>query len=155
MSTQDSQYVAKRDTSGTWRILDTWDETLSSIEDNEDIPDNHPAVTLVTEGQYMAVIREATKGGYLQSAALAELQALEAKVEELEADKIVLERENESLSEQLIVLNDELQAAKALQSNIQQPSSSSEVSESFFIKKMIITQLSNLAQAENMIGLND
>ena len=50
MSTQDSQYVAKRDTSGTWRILDTWNESLNSIEDNEDIPDTHSAVTLLTEG---------------------------------------------------------------------------------------------------------
>jgi hypothetical protein len=119
--TYDLQYVAKRDSSGTWRVLDSWNESLNTIEDNEDIPDSHAAVTLLTEGQYLSVIREATKGGYLQSAAIA----------------------------------DELQAAKALQSNIQQPSSSSEVSESFFIKKMIITQLANLAQAENMIGLND
>ena len=154
MSTQDSQYVAKRDTSGTWRILDTWDETLSSIEDNEDIPDNHPAVTLVTEGQYMAVIREATKGGYLQSAALAELQALEAKVEELEADKIVLERENESLGDQLVG-SENVQTTKEPQPNIQQPAPPSEISESFFIKKLIISQLANMAQAENMIGLND
>ena len=154
MSTQDSQYVAKRDTSGTWRILDTWDETLSSIEDNEDIPDSHPAVTLITEGQYMSVIREATKGGYLQSAALAEIQALEAKVEELEADKIVLERENESLGDELVD-SENVQTAKEPQPNIQQPAPSSEISESFFIKKMIITQLANLAQAENMIGLND
>ena len=153
--TYDLQYVAKRDSSGTWRVLDSWDESLSNIEDSEDIPDSHAAVTLLTEGQYLAVMREATKGGYLQSAAIAEIQALEVKVDEFEADKIVLERENESLSEQLITLDDELQAAKALQSNIQQPSPSSEVSESFFIKKMIITQLANLAQAENMIGLND
>ena len=154
MSTQDSQYVAKRDTSGSWRILDTWNESLNSIEDNEDIPDTHSAVTLLTEGQYLSVIREATKGGYLQSAALAEIQALEAKVEELEADKIVLERENESLGDQLVE-SDNVQTAESPQFNTQQPSPSSEISESFFIKKLIISQLANMAQAENMIGLND
>ena len=154
MSTQDSQYVAKRDTSGTWRILDTWNESLNSIEDNEDIPDTHSAVTLLTEGQYLSVIREATKGGYLQSAALAEIQALEAKVEELEADKIVLERENESLGDQLVE-SDNVQTAESAQFYTQQPSPSSEISESFFIKKLIISQLANMAQAENMIGLND
>ena len=154
MSDQDIQYVAKRDSSGTWRILDTWDETLSSIEDNEDIPDSHPAVTLLTEGQYLSVIREATKGGYLQSAALAEIQALEVKVEELEADKIVLERENESLGDQLVD-SEHIQTAEAPQSNIQQPSPPSDVSESFLIKQMIISKLASIGQAENMIGLND
>ena len=102
----------------------------------------------------MSVIREATKGGYLQSAALAEIQALEAKVEELEADKIVLERENESLGDELVD-SENVQTAKEPQPNIQQPAPSSEISESFFIKKLIISQLANMAQAENMIGLND
>ena len=154
MSTQDSQYVAKRDTSGTWRILDTWNESLNSIEDSEDIPDTHSAVTLLTEGQYLSVIREATKGGYLQSAALAEIQALEAKVEELEADKIVLERDNESLGDQLLDAND-ASVGETPQPNTQQPAPPSDISESFFIKKMIISQLANMAHAENMIGLND
>jgi len=152
--TYDLQYVAKRDASGTWRVLDSWDESLNTIEDSEDIPDGHTAVTLLTEGQYLAVIREATKGGYLQSAAIAEIQALEAKVEELEADKIVLERENESLSEQLLDL-DSAQAEREPLLNIQQPAPPSEVSESFLIKQMIISKLASIGQAENMIGLND
>lgn len=152
MSDQDVQYIAKRDSSGTWRVLDSWNESLNNIEDSEDIPDSHAAVTLLTEGQYLSVIREATKGGYLQSAALAEIQALEAKVEEIEADKIVLERENESLGEQLLSV-DGAEAAKAPQSNTQQPPI--DVSESFLIKQMIISKLANMGQAENMIGLND
>ena len=152
MSDQDVQYIAKRDSSGTWRVLDSWNESLNNIEDSEDIPDSHAAVTLLTEGQYLSVIREATKGGYLQSAALAEIQALEAKVEEIEADKIVLERENESLGEQLLSV-DGAEAAKAPQSNTQQPPI--DVSESFLIKQMIISKLANMGQAENMIGLKD
>ena len=152
MSDQDVQYIAKRDSSGTWRVLDSWNESLNNIEDSEDIPDSHAAVTLLTEGQYLSVIREATKGGYLQSAALAEIQALEAKVEEIEADNIVLERENESLGEQLLSV-DGAEAAKAPQSNTQQPPI--DVSESFLIKQMIISKLANMGQAENMIGLND
>ena len=152
MSDQDVQYIAKRDSSGTWRVLDSWNESLNNIEDSEDIPDSHAAVTLLTEGQYLSVIREATKGAYLQSAALAEIQALEAKVEEIEADKIVLERENESLGEQLLSV-DGAEAAKAPQSNTQQPPI--DVSESFLIKQMIISKLANMGQAENMIGLND
>jgi len=154
MSSQDIQYVAKRDAAGTWRILDTWDESLSSIADNEEISDSNPSVTLLTEGQYLAVIREATKGGFLQSAALAELQFLEARVEELEADNIVLGRENESLGEQLLG-EDTVQDVSAPRPNIQQPTPPSDVSESFLIKQMIISKLANMGQAENMIGLND
>jgi hypothetical protein len=154
MSNQDIQYVAKRDAAGTWRILDTWDESLSSIADNEEISDSNPSVTILTEGQYLAVIREATKGGFLQSAALAELQFLEARVEELEADNIVLGRENETLSEQLLDPDSEKPEISP-RSNIQQPAPPSDVSESFLIKQMIISQLANMGQAENMIGLND
>jgi hypothetical protein len=154
MSSQDIQYVAKRDAAGTWRILDTWDESLSSIADDEEISDSNPSVTMLTEGQYLAVIREATKGGFLQSAALAELQFLEARVEELEADNIVLGRENESLSEQLLD-PDTVQDVTPPRSNIQQPTPPSDVSESFLIKQMIISKLANMGQAENMIGLND
>jgi hypothetical protein len=154
MSSQDIQYVAKRDAAGTWRILDTWDESLSSIADDEEISDSNPSVTVLTEGQYLAVVREATKGGYLQSAALAELQFLEAKVEELEADNIVLGRENESLGEQLLD-TDTVQDMASPRSNIQQPTPSSDLSESFLIKQMIIAKLANMGQAENMIGLND
>jgi|TARA_R110002124_G_scaffold61500_4_gene168584 hypothetical protein len=154
MSSQDIQYVAKRDAAGTWRILDTWDESLSSIADDEEISDSNPSVTVLTEGQYLAVVREATKGGYLQSAALAELQFLEARVEELEADNIVLGRENESLGEQLLD-TDTVQDMASPRSNIQQPTPSSDLSESFLIKQMIIAKLANMGQAENMIGLND
>ena len=154
MSSQDIQYVAKRDAAGTWRILDTWDESLSSIADDEEISDSNPSVTVLTEGQYLAVVREATKGGYLQSAALAELQFLEARVEELEADNIVLGRENESLGEQLLD-TDTVQDMASPRSNIQQPTPSSDLSESFLIKQMIISKLANMGQAENMIGLND
>ena len=154
MSSQDIQYVAKRDAAGTWRILDTWDESLSSIADDEEISDSNPSVTVLTEGQYLAVVREATKGGYLQSAALAELQFLEARVEELEADNIVLGRENESLGEQLLD-TDTVQDMASPRSTIQQPTPSSDLSESFLIKQMIISKLANMGQAENMIGLND
>ena len=56
MSNQDIQYVAKRDAAGTWRILDTWDESLSSIADDEEISDSNPSVTMLTEGQSYKVL---------------------------------------------------------------------------------------------------
>ena len=100
MSSQDIQYVAKRDAAGTWRILDTWDESLSSIADDEEIS------------------------------------------------------ENESLGEQLLD-TDTVQDMASPRSTIQQPTPSSDLSESFLIKQMIIAKLANMGQAENMIGLND
>jgi len=68
----DQQYVAKFDEAmGTWRVLDTWDGSLRSVYTSEfDIPDDHEAVTLITEGKYIAIIKEATRLGMLENASI-------------------------------------------------------------------------------------
>ena len=39
---QSTQYIAKRDSSGTWRILNAWHNDLRSFDADEDeIPDDH------------------------------------------------------------------------------------------------------------------
>ena len=66
---REQQYVANRDdTTSTWRILDTWHEALTQVGPDDDIEDSNPAVTILTEGAFIALIREAARMGVLQNA---------------------------------------------------------------------------------------
>ena len=68
LSQRDTQYLATRDDKGTWRILNTWHMDLREVAPDFDIPDDHPAVTLVTEGAFISLMKEATALGILDSA---------------------------------------------------------------------------------------
>ena len=78
------QYVAHRDLSGTWRVLDTWNNELGQLDPDSDVPDDHGAVTILSEGAYHALTREAARLGVLKGATVAENEALTQTVEELE-----------------------------------------------------------------------
>ena len=62
------QYIALRDeTSKTWRILDTWHEALKELDLEDDIPDENPAVSVLTESGFTALIKEAARLGVLEN----------------------------------------------------------------------------------------
>ena len=65
------QYTAVRDNKGTWRILSLWHPDLRNLssDPNFDIPDDHAAVTVVTEGQFLALIKVATSQGLISGVA--------------------------------------------------------------------------------------
>ena len=88
------QYVAQKDTAGTWRILDTWHEDLTKLDPEDEIDDSSDAVTVLSEGGFLALVREATRLGVLQNAAMMENEAL--------ADQVVdLKEENDRLKIQI------------------------------------------------------
>ena len=96
---RDSQYVAHRDdSSGTWRILDAWDDELGEFEPDADIPDDHHAVTILSEGAYHALLKEAARLGILSGAVHAENFSLREYCEELEQKMDRLTEENKELS---------------------------------------------------------
>ena len=65
---RDVQYVALRDeTSKTWRILDTWHEDLKNTNMDDDIPDDSSAVSILTEGAFTALVKEAARLGVLEN----------------------------------------------------------------------------------------
>ena len=65
---REHQYVAhKDDTSKTWRILDTWHEKLTQIGPEDEIEDDNEAVTILTEGAFIALVQEAARLGVLQN----------------------------------------------------------------------------------------
>lgn len=86
------QYVAtKDDTTKTWRILDTWHEALTSLGPEDDVEDDNPAVTVLTEGAFIALVKEAARMGILENAYLGgpedieEMDALREQIVNLES----------------------------------------------------------------------
>ena len=65
---RDEQYIANRDESGTWRILDTWHDDLKSIGPDDEIPDKTEAVTIISEGAFISLMKEAGRSGILDNA---------------------------------------------------------------------------------------
>ena len=62
----DQQYVAIKDSAETWRILNTWHEDLKMmVSADDEIPDDSEAVTVLSEGQFIALIKEAGRLGVL------------------------------------------------------------------------------------------
>ena len=106
---RDQQYVANKDESTkTWRILDTWHADLRNLTVDDEIDDNSPALTILTEGAFIALVREAARLGVLQNATFTGEEEIDT--EELEivtadlsdkSDRIAkLEEENTSLKKE-------------------------------------------------------
>ena len=106
---RDQQYVANKDESTkTWRILDTWHDDLRNLTVEDEIHDNSPALTILTEGAFIALVREAARLGVLQNATFTGEEEIDT--EELEivtadlsdkSDRIAkLEEENTSLKKE-------------------------------------------------------
>ena len=67
---REQQYVANQDDKGTWRVLDTWHEALKNMLPEDDVEDDNPAITVLTEGGFIALVREAARTGTLENAVL-------------------------------------------------------------------------------------
>ena len=42
---REQQYVANQDDKGTWRVLDTWHETLKNMQPDDDVEDDEPDIS--------------------------------------------------------------------------------------------------------------
>lgn len=83
------QYIAiKDDTTQTWRILDTWSEGLKNVDLEDDIDDENPAVKILTEGEFIALMKEAGRIGVLANAAVGSGEA-ELESELLAKDEVI------------------------------------------------------------------
>ncbi len=109
LSDSGQQYVALKDDTNTWRILDTWHADLKTMDAEEDIPDDSPAVVTLSEGQFIALIKEAGSRGVLENANFGsaidtseleyeietkaiKIQELEEQIKNLTKEKNVVER---------------------------------------------------------------
>jgi hypothetical protein len=109
MNESGQQYVAIKDDKNTWRILDTWHADLKMLSADDDIPDDSAAVIALSEGQFIALIKEAASLGVLENANFGsdidtseleyeietkdiKIQQLEEKLSNLTKEKNVVEK---------------------------------------------------------------
>ena len=85
----DQQYVALKDDNGTWRVLDSWHEDIKVMSADEDIPDDSPAVLVLSEGQFIALMKEAGRLGVLHNATFGTGEA--------ELENVILEKDQTSI----------------------------------------------------------
>ena len=98
---RDQQYVAPKDDKNTWRILDTWHDALKSSQVEDEIADDSPAVTVITEGGFIALIKEAARSGILENATFGTGEA------EHEAALLDKDQEIHQLNQQILALSEE------------------------------------------------
>ena len=146
---RDQQYIARRDdTTHTWRILDTWHETLSGYDVEDDVPDDSPAIKILTEGEFIVLVREAARIGVLEHANLggneAEStdfgiinEAQEGRIEEMETDIVEYKNKIRRLEQR----NNEL--------NLQ-----TQRSEGFELKEMAMTSILKLTAMSDVDNLS-
>jgi len=130
---RDVQYIANRDeVTHTWRILDSWHEELVNLGPEDDIPDDSSALTILTEGAFIALVKEAAKLGVLQNAAF--------------EGHTALEDENLGLREQILGLEKEVGTTNDQIQHVQK-------SESFLLKEMAMKtmlKLTSMSDIENL-----
>ena len=100
---REQQWVATKDeTTNTWRILNTWHDSLKSMDPEEDIPDDSPAVTLVTDGAFIALFREAARLGVIENASFGD-NSEEYEIELEAKDEVISKLKTELASKQTVI----------------------------------------------------
>ena len=101
---RDVQYTAiKDDATKTWRILDTWHNDLKNLSPEDEIVDDSNAVTILTEGAFIALVKEAARTGILENASFGTGEADEVAL----LDK---EQEIHTLNQKILSLEEEKSA---------------------------------------------
>tara|TARA_Y100001963_G_scaffold141770_1_gene210414 strand:- start:2551 stop:2991 length:441 start_codon:yes stop_codon:yes gene_type:complete len=138
LSGSEQQYVAAKDDKGTWRILDTWHEELKSMDADDDISDDSAAVVCLSEGQFIALIKEAGAQGVLSNVNF-------SQDEELEAQLVLKEDE-------IIDLKKQLEDQKQKQTEVIE--SQSLKSEEAILKEKAMSSILKLAGMQDMTKLS-
>ena len=130
---REAQYTANRDeVTNTWRILDTWHEDLVNLGPDDEVPDDSSAVTVLTEGGFISLVKEAARLGVLQNAAFEGHTALED-------ENIALREKILELEKNVSSKTDEIQHVNK--------------SESFLLKEMAMQtmlKLTSMSDIENL-----
>jgi len=122
---REQQYVAnKDDKTQTWRVLDTWHEALKSLNVDDDVPDDSPAITVLTEGGFIALVKEAARLGILENASFgtgeAEYEAAmldkNQEVQKLREEMLTKDLEIEKLQKRINSTEDYVLKEKAMES---------------------------------------
>ena len=137
----DQQYVATKDEKGTWRILNAWHDEVKMMSAEEDVPDDSPAVTVLTEGEFIALIKEAARAGVLENANFGTGEA------ELEAIILDKDQEIQKLHEDILKLKEEKSEVVRDTSHTEQYKLKEKAMESI-LKMVSISDMANLTNSE-------
>ena len=138
LSDSGQQYVAIKDATNTWRILDTWHTDLKTMDSEEDIPDDSPAVVTLSEGQFIALIKEAGSRGVLENANFG--------TGDSELEPIILARDQE-----IQKLNGDILQLKEQKTEVERVASHSE---GFELKEKAMDNILKLVSMQDMTKLS-
>ena len=106
---RDVQYTAlKDDITNTWRILDTWHDELKNLGPDDEIADGNAAVTILTEGAFSSLIREAARLGVLDNVSFSGEDEYDSSEEIKEMQDKIVKYEKE-----IIMLNAQVQTSES------------------------------------------
>ena len=135
---RDQQYVAtKDDATKTSRVLDTWHDALKALEVDDDIEADNPAVTILTEGAFIALVKEAARTGILENANFGTGEA------EHEAALLDKDQEIHRLHQQLLRWDEEKSAIRKTVSH----------SEEYELKEKAMQHILKLVSIQDMANL--
>ena len=137
---RDEQYIANRDDSGTWRILDTWHDALKTVNPEEDIDDENEAVTLLSEGAFISLMKEAGRIGILDNVSDSSGRSSE-EIEEVITNYNAAEEKLRTLEREIVEHKDEL-----AKSRVQ--------SQHFYIKEKAMDTVLKLAGMDTIVSQN-
>ena len=140
LSDSGQQYVALKNDAGTWRILDTWHVELKNMNADDDIADDSPAVTVLSEGQFIALIKEAASEGVLENVNISS----DIDTAELEYEIETKDKEIEDLKQKLNTITSEKQEVEIKASH----------SEEFELKEKAMDNILKLVSMQDMTKLS-
>ena len=140
LSDSGQQYVATKDDTGTWRILNTWHEELKTMNADDDISDDSPAVVVFSEGQFISLIKEAASQGVLENVNIS-----------MDADTAELEDEIDNKNQEIEKLKDQLSELKEEKTKIEKVASHSE---EFELKEKAMDNILKLVSMQDMTKLS-
>lgn len=143
LSGTEQQYVANKDDKGTWRILNTWHEDLKHLDADDEIGDDSPAVVCLSEGQFIALVREAGTTGHIQNANFGGGNTEELE-REFSAELDTKQREIEGLKVQL----------DNLQNTTSEAVENSLTSEEYKLKEKAMASILKLVSMQDMTNLS-
>ena len=135
----EQQYIALKDETGTWRILDTWHDDLKNLDVEDEVPDNSDAVVVFSEGQFIALIKEAGRLGILANATFGSDGDTE-----IEADLLEKDQEIQKLHEQILQLKEETSQVVRNSSH----------SEEYELKEQAMNSILKLVSMQDMANLS-
>lgn len=138
------QYRVIRDPkTKAWRIIDSWNDAIGKLdwgaEYDPEIPDEHPAVTLLTEGQFLALVNEAIRVGNIQHV-----------LQEQLTEGLVPEAEVATLKEELVEARVQVNLLLNENAALKVEAAKDDTSESFRIRKEALAGILKIVGVDAM-----